>query len=581
MMLATNRRVSRIAFFSVLLLMGFSVPRVFAQDTPENNPMLRGEGGTAQTSSAKATSSARASVAQTSGVSGPQSSPFNPDPEANPVDDNRFVVNGGSGLDTGCTFRDGGPLRFDIEITRYVGPVGANGKLSNPGALVSSGVVSPRAKLSMPSFDVDANAQPEDGAPEVDQVLFNGQPIGVLDGRDNDWVPNSFEVPIERVKFPTRGTQGSAPSPAENTVTIKIDQANSDEKWCTSVDWAALSFEAVSPTIFVHGLAEDAAFFDRQGLAGDLKARDLPIDGCGSCQNPIELTDSDPRQNTPRQNGEDLGEMIPGIVKSFGADSYHLVAHSKGGLDTRVFLASYGRSSNLKLLSYNSISTPHDGTVLADLFVKYGTALERGAEKDEFNGFPASTDKVISFGYGVRGGAENLESLTTAWLADFNTTNRSRLPGNAFYNTLAADADENGNDRIDSEPNEFKEFVAEGPSFFESLSGAPIGWILDRPYQIIRQTRGVKMNLENRTVPVKGVPVDNVRVAVFDAVSATNRDNDILVAAPSAHGRGSFSRITRQSPSAIQGENHVSVVNVAGSRIIPWIFQAERALGDL
>src|SRR5688500_18805530 len=58
-------------------------------------------------------------------ATGPRTSPFNPPEES----DIRFVVDASPGLDTGCTFRGGGPLVFDIEITRYVGPVDGQGKL--------------------------------------------------------------------------------------------------------------------------------------------------------------------------------------------------------------------------------------------------------------------------------------------------------------------------------------------------------------------------------------------------------------------------------------------------------------------
>jgi len=48
-----------------------------------------------------------------------RSSPFDA-PEAN---DTTFVVDNSPGLDTGCTFRSGGPLIFNIPVTRFVGDV--------------------------------------------------------------------------------------------------------------------------------------------------------------------------------------------------------------------------------------------------------------------------------------------------------------------------------------------------------------------------------------------------------------------------------------------------------------------------
>jgi hypothetical protein len=72
--------------------------------------------------------------------------------------DERFVVDVGGSLDTGCTFRSGGPLIITLDIDRYVGPVDANGYLIDPGSLVGRQIVSPIARLRMPAFDVDSDA---------------------------------------------------------------------------------------------------------------------------------------------------------------------------------------------------------------------------------------------------------------------------------------------------------------------------------------------------------------------------------------------------------------------------------------
>ena len=71
----------------------------------------------------KARSSSRVRLApgfSTTQATGPRTSPFDPPPES----DIQFVVDSAPGdLDTGCTFRGGGPLEFDVEIARWVGPV--------------------------------------------------------------------------------------------------------------------------------------------------------------------------------------------------------------------------------------------------------------------------------------------------------------------------------------------------------------------------------------------------------------------------------------------------------------------------
>ncbi|HSN85195.1 MAG TPA: hypothetical protein VL025_00490, partial [Thermoanaerobaculia bacterium] len=82
-------------------------------------------------------------------------------------DDEHFLVDTGSGLDTGCTFRDGSPLVFFVEVDRYVGEVDGSGFLRDPGRLVSQKVVSPKARLMLPAFDVDSSANVPPYAPEV------------------------------------------------------------------------------------------------------------------------------------------------------------------------------------------------------------------------------------------------------------------------------------------------------------------------------------------------------------------------------------------------------------------------------
>ena len=66
-----------------------------------------------------------------------------------------------------------------------------------------------------------------------------------------------------------------------------------------------------------------------------------------------------------RWDAELLGVFIPALAAEFGAKHAHLVAHSKGGLDVREFLAST-IPPNFGVLSLTTLSTPHHGSVGAD-----------------------------------------------------------------------------------------------------------------------------------------------------------------------------------------------------------------------
>lgn len=164
---------------------------------------------------------------------GPRTSPFNP-----PTKD-VFVTDASPGLDTGCTFNTSplNPLTIDIPIDRFVGDVDGNGFLVNPAPLISAGIIPASVDIVLPAFDVDFNGSPP---PERDEVLFNGQSLGFLTGDDNVWKLNTFRVDIRRVKFPSRPAAGAQPAPVNNRVQIRIDTLSTG-RWCTQVDWIALS----------------------------------------------------------------------------------------------------------------------------------------------------------------------------------------------------------------------------------------------------------------------------------------------------------------------------------------------------
>jgi hypothetical protein len=98
-----------------------------------------------------------------------------PDPVCS---DSIFFVDCDAGLDTGCTFRSGGPLTFNIRVNRVVGEV---------NKLLSNGLIDATATLEMPAFDVDFNGGGGGVNPERDRVKFNGRvvPEVFLRGDDN------------------------------------------------------------------------------------------------------------------------------------------------------------------------------------------------------------------------------------------------------------------------------------------------------------------------------------------------------------------------------------------------------------
>ena len=308
--------------------------------------------------------------------------------------DTNFVIDKATGLDTGCVYRSSGPLRFTVQVDRYVGPTNANGTLKNAAGLVAAGVVSAKARLRMPAWDVDySGAEDPTVNPERDQVSFNGYSFGYLTGDNNIWKLNEFEIPIENVKFPsspapecTSSVVSSCPgpTPARNDIQIDIDTANSSESWCTEIDWATLSFDAMAPLMLIHGTNSGPDAWGRPAplpfqafncngtpAAGSVSARlielGVPFDDC------IQLEPN----GSPANNAQQLSTLLPRKARKFGVENLHLVTHSKGATDSRQFLKDYypaaqaidpstGRPSQFRVLSLYAIGTPSQGTILSN-----------------------------------------------------------------------------------------------------------------------------------------------------------------------------------------------------------------------
>jgi triacylglycerol lipase len=286
-----------------------------------------------------------------------RTSEFDPEKE----DDTLFVVDEGGGLDSGCTYRDSGPLVIHFPIRRYVGPVKANGTLQDPDALVNAGVLSRMAHFRMPVYDVDTAGDPSDPEkpPEIDLISVNDHPIGEFTGVTDEWKLNDFAVDISLLKFPELGGP-----PADNVITVDIDELSPENEWCTAVDWVELRFDAIAPVFFVHGLNSEGAewqseftdVFSEHHIPNS-KAIDLPPFG------------------SIVGNGRVLGRLLHEQALRFGARKCHIIAHSKGGLDTRAYLTDSYDEDRLKVLSVLTLSTPHRGTPVADFGIVAGTAL--------------------------------------------------------------------------------------------------------------------------------------------------------------------------------------------------------------
>ncbi|MCA8958950.1 MAG: hypothetical protein KDC38_00495 [Planctomycetes bacterium] len=354
-----------------------------------------------------------------------------PDPDE---DDTVFVADCGSGLDTGCTFRSGGPLVIQIPIDRYIGETNGDGTLAFPATLHSKNMVSLYAKIRLPAFDVDYSGGNPDCAPERDRISFNGHDLGFLTGADNIWKLNEFTVPIWWVKFPSApGASGSKPAPAMNEIRIDIDTANSDECWCTAIDWVSVKIDAQAPIMLVHGVNADSSSWD--DVADFLDGEMI-----------IHSNNLAPIDNPPAgriiSNGAILSGKVPNIAKSVGAKKAHIVCHSKGGLDTRAYLSFFYDKDACEVLSQHTLSTPHHGSILATISVARLTYNDPTSDDERILKYMRQ-DGLASF-LGQAPEQPALGNLSIAYME--GTFNRiTSLPGGIRRYSFAADADVDGN----------------------------------------------------------------------------------------------------------------------------------------
>jgi pimeloyl-ACP methyl ester carboxylesterase len=434
-----------------------------------------------------------------------------------------------------------------LPVGRYLGELNPDATLRNARTLKENGYLSATARLEIMAYDVDSDGAVTGGVPpEIDQVFFNDRKVGTLTGAHQQWTTNTFHVPIEWVRFPNKGTLTAPLVSALNEIRIEIDTANADAGmalWCTSVSWANMRFNAMSPVVLIHGNTSDGGFFQRNKFTEYLDTLNLPYDRS------INLV---PNDATVSATAELLADSLPGVIKNLGADSVHVVAHSKGGLATRDYLARFyslhKSLHNFSILSLTTLSTPHNGSVLADVAVLREQLLFEGANV-EFENFPAFTGLIAAL-IPVNAGTR---TLTLARNDAFNDTNTPLLPSDIIYNVVAADADDNGNRKIDGNMfspahSEYRELTNESPelNFLDVLAPSVGAGLVDPLYQILRHTARVEYRTETRVVRMREDPFETfeVPVAIVESVPRSEPvGNDTLVPIPSGVGKGTFENL--------------------------------------
>ncbi|MCO5204717.1 MAG: hypothetical protein M9928_06785 [Anaerolineae bacterium] len=336
------------------------------------------------------------------------SSPFTP-PDAS---DSLFVVDYGGGLDTGCTFADGSPLEIELNVTRYVGEVDGDGYLVNPNQLINDGILAPTITVMMPAYDIDYVSPDPDIPPERDLVQFNTSSLGFLTGSNNVWKLNTFQIPIDEIKFPEAAPRNASITPRTNLITVDIDILGGG--WCTAIDWVAIkpaSSDGLAwrPVLFAHGIFSNGSIWSniwRPNLdALNIKNHAIDMGACDSIQN----------------NSAEIGTEVAIMRDMYGVDKIHLVGHSKGGLDSRHYI-----SGNDDVERLTQLASPNGGSPLAD--------YAQGVAVWLLGGIPTALLDYFATPCGAQ--------LTTPYMALYNLSDTPNP--NTAYKTMAGDHDPGG-----------------------------------------------------------------------------------------------------------------------------------------
>ncbi len=417
------------------------------------------------------------------------SSPFDPPEEKLGV----YVVNSGSGLDTGCTFRGRGPLVINLHVPAVVNEsqIDSQGNLKDASALVNKGVIGAQAVIRFPVYDIDSEANMSPPySPEVDRISFNGTFKKVLSGLNNRWTDDSIVIPIEEVKFG-----------ADNEIRVDIDTANSAELWCMAVDWVSIEFDVAAPYVLAHGI--NAASDTWDGIIGTM-------DENGVLYNRFSVTSNGRSAGNARQ----LEQHIEDFLDTVKAKKVNIIAHSKGGLDSQELQA---RAPSFKILSLSTLSTPHLGSVAADLSIIQKTeADEKINAGNDPNGFAKTYIDTWTWGKGPQ--LPGLRDLTVARATEAINL---KLRGNISPTfSMGADADLNGDNDLTS---------GESAGLFPGVAhyGA------ERAWRVLRDFSSAPI-LSIRTVPGRFWGTRTV-LTYESIVSSSPRANDIVVTTESAN----------------------------------------------
>ncbi len=84
------------------------------------------------------------------------------------------------------------------------------------------------------------------------------------------------------------------------------------------------------------------------------------------------------------KSGEELAQTIRSVIESTGAEKVNIIAHSKGGLDSRYAITKLGMDKYVASLT--TVNTPHRGCVFAEWLLGHAPEKLRDTVASKYNG---------------------------------------------------------------------------------------------------------------------------------------------------------------------------------------------------
>lgn len=172
------------------------------------------------------------------------------------------------------------------------------------------------------------------------------------------------------------------------------------------------------PVVFVHGMAG----FDALRIAG------ASMDYFGNTVQDLTARGEDvyrvvlPPFDSSAARATALSAALDDVLAASNAEKLNLVAHSQGGLDSRLLISPQGLARGDVIATLVTVSTPHRGTRVANVATGTSNALPDSVSRGVFEGLATLLARTV---YDVETDTQlraQLEQMTEATMADFNRT---------------------------------------------------------------------------------------------------------------------------------------------------------------